>query len=704
MFLIKASGCFSLNTLREIRAKAKSGVTFTFVMVTNEVPQNFFPSRCKISASSFCISLENLFCLVESIIRAKKQKSGRFIIPFHIRLLQYLRLNFQLMKTYFRLLSYAKPYRAFLIPYALWVIPAVIFGAINFSLIIPLLNVLFNTYVENTIIPYPQFSFSVDYFKTLFDYWFYFIANHHGKEGALQFVCAVIFGSVLLANFFRYFSQRVLTRVRIWTVFRLRNAVFEKLTALHLGFFHNRQKGDLMSIVSNDVHEIENSVVSTIQIIFREPLIIIVYFIMLFMMSVKLTLFTLVFFPVSGFMISAISKRLKRTADISQHILGKILSVTDEAISGVRIIKAFVAQKFIRNKFENLNTKYRMVSKSFINRRELASPVSEILGVLVIIVLIVYGGVLVLNNQSELSASEFITYIIVYSQILPPAKNISNSITNIQKGLAAGERVLKIIDTAEEVIDLPGTSEIISFNDKIEYRDVSFAYEKEPVLKNISFELRKGKTVALVGQSGSGKSTLADLLPRFYDIKTGGIFIDGKNINELKSDSLRGLMGIVTQEAILFHDSVFNNIAFGLNNIGEEAVINAAKIANAHEFISQMENGYQTNIGDRGSKLSGGQRQRISIARAVLKNPPILILDEATSALDTESERLVQEAILKLMENRTTLVIAHRLSTIQHADEIIVLQNGSIVERGTHDSLLAKDGTYKKLYDLQSFT
>ncbi len=583
-------------------------------------------------------------------------------------------------------------------------IPAVIFGAINFSLIIPLLNVLFNTAQESKQVSFPEFSFSITYIKGVFDYWYSFISIQYGKEAALKFVCAVILSSVLLANIFRYFSMRVLTRVRVWLVFRMRKAVFEKIISMHVGFFHTKQKGDLMSVVSNDVHEVENSVISTIHVVFREPLIIIVYFIMLFMMSVKLTLFTLVFFPVSGFIIAAISKKLKRTADVGQNLLGKILSVTDEAITAVRIIKAFVAQSFIARRFEEFNTKYRLVLKSYINRRELASPVSEFLGVLVVVVLIVYGGTLVLNNQSELTASEFITYIIIYSQILPPAKNISSAITNIQKGLAAGDRIINIIDTPVEVLDKEGATEINSFGNKIEYREVSFAYEKEKVLKNISFEIKRGKTVALVGQSGSGKSTIADLLPRFYDLQQGSIFIDEKNINEIKANSLRNLMGIVTQEAILFNDTVFNNIAFGMSNVKEEDVINAAKIANAHEFISQMENGYQTNIGDRGSKLSGGQRQRISIARAVLKNPPILILDEATSALDTESERLVQDAILKLMENRTTLVIAHRLSTIQHADEIIVLQNGAIVERGTHDSLLAHDGTYKKLYDLQSFT
>lgn len=578
-----------------------------------------------------------------------------------------------------------------------------VFGAINFTLVIPLLNVLFNTFGETSSAQPPSFHFSIEYFKNLFDYWFLHIAQSKGKYHALIFVCTVIGISVFLANFFRYFAQRVLTRMRVWLVYRLRKAVFEKISSLHLGFFHNRQKGDLMSVLSNDTQEIENSVVSTMQVFFREPLVIIVYFIILFMMSVKLTLFTLVFFPVSGFVIASISKRLKRTADHGQHVLGKILSQTEEAISGIRIIKGFVVKRFINQKFEKVNEEYRKAAKSFINRRELASPVSEFLGVAVIIVLIVYGGSLVISNESELTASEFITYIILYSQILPPAKNISNSITTMQRGLAAGDRLFQLLDTPAEIKDAPDAEYVSSFEKAIEYNNVSFSYSDKPVLKNINLKVGKGRTVALVGQSGSGKSTLADLLPRFYDLTEGEILIDGKDIRKIRKESLRKLMGIVTQEAILFNDTIFNNIAFGMDNAKEEDVINAAKIANAHEFIIQTEQGYQTNIGDRGMKLSGGQRQRISIARAVLRNPPILILDEATSALDTESERLVQEAIFNLMKNRTSLVIAHRLSTIQHADEIIVLHQGQIVERGNHQELIALNGMYRRLHDMQGF-
>ena len=607
------------------------------------------------------------------------------------------------MKTYFRLLSFSRPYSRFIWPYTLMVIPAVLFGAMNFSLVIPLLDILFSSTPSTATDTPPEFSLSFAYVRDLFAYGSRHFEQTSGKEGALVFICALILVSVFLANFFRYFSQRVLTRMRTWVVYRMRKAVFAKLSTFHLGYFHRSQKGDLMSVVSNDVHEVENSVVSSVQVVFRDPLVILVYFIMLFSLSARLTLFTILFFPVSGWMITSISKKLRRSADISQSLLGKILSTTEETISGIRIVKGFNAAKYMQEKFDIHNEGYRRVSKSIMNRRELASPMSEFLGVAVVTVVLLYGGNMVLNSDASMTASEFITYIILYSQILSPAKNISAAVTNIQKGLASGDRILKIIDTPVDVVDTEGSVEVNELRESIEYRGVTFAYGDEPVVHDISFLLGRGRTVALVGPSGSGKSTLADLLPRFYDVGGGGIFLDGRNIRDITTASLRGLMGIVTQEAILFNDTVFNNIAFGMPGATEEAVIQAATIANAHEFIMQLPEGYKTTIGDRGGRLSGGQRQRLSIARAVLKNPPILILDEATSALDTESERLVQDAITKLMKNRTTLVIAHRLSTIQHADDILVLQKGKIVERGRHEELLEQGGVYRKLYDLQSF-
>ena len=607
------------------------------------------------------------------------------------------------MNIYFRLLAFAKPYRNYIPEYIFYVIPSIIFGALNFTLLIPLFDVLFNVNAKAAILQLPDFTLSLDYLKALFQYGYFYVAGSHGKVAALETICGIIMLSVFLANFFRYMSQRVLTRMRTRVVFRLKKALFEKLSTLHLGFFHHQQKGNILSVMSADVHEIENSIVSSVQVLFREPLMVIVYIFLLFSMSLNLTLFTVIFFPVAALLIAGIAKKLRKSATISQSLLGRLLNVTDETISGVRIIKAFTAQAFVQKKFDVHNEAYRKVSKSMVNRRELAGPLSEFLGVLVIIAVMVYGGRLVLNQQSELSASEFVTYIILYSQLIAPIKNISTALTNIQRGLAAGDRVMAIIDTEDLIVDKPDAQKLNAFNSRIEFRDTSFAYNTEEVLKNISFTIPKGKMVAIVGQSGAGKSTTADLLCRFYDPQGGGVFIDSTDIRDYTLESLRRQMGIVTQEAILFNDTVFNNIAFGIENARKEDVIFAAKVANAHEFISQMEEGYQTNIGDRGSRLSGGQRQRISIARAVLKNPPILILDEATSSLDTESEKLVQDAIQKLMLNRTSLVIAHRLSTIQHADEIIVLNAGKIVQRGSHQELISQKGIYKKLCDMQSF-
>jgi subfamily B ATP-binding cassette protein MsbA len=420
-------------------------------------------------------------------------------------------------------------------------------------------------------------------------------------------------------------------------------------------------------------------------------------------MSVQLTLFTLIVLPISGLVITSISRRLRKDAKQGQLLLGNILSIIEETISGIRIIKAFNAQKYVNKKFDEQNSQYRAILKSMWNKKELASPISEFLGVTVVVLVILYGGQLVLQNKSDLNASEFITYIILYSQILVPAKNISSALTSIQRGIASGERIFAILDTPVKIEEDPNAISISDFKGKISYENVSFQYAEKKVLDNINLDVEKGKMIALVGASGAGKSTMADLLPRFYDVTEGAITIDGIDIRKIKLSDLNHLMGIVTQESILFNDTVFKNISFGNESATEEQVIEAAKIANAHEFIDKLEEGYYTNIGDRGAKLSGGQRQRLSIARAVLKNPPILILDEATSALDTESERLVQEAIQNLMKNRTSVVIAHRLSTIQYADQIIVMQAGKIIERGTHTELLALNGMYRKLSEMQSF-
>jgi subfamily B ATP-binding cassette protein MsbA len=607
------------------------------------------------------------------------------------------------LKTYFRLINFARPLGKYLPEYLVYTILGVVFGLLNFTLFIPLLNLLFTTYPVKEVVELPVFTFTIDYFKDLFNYYFYTIIRDGGKIAALQYVCLVIFCSVLLSNLFKFLSQRVLTSVRTKVVKNIRETVFNKITDSDLRFFYNNRKGDLISTLSNDVHEVENSVVSSLQVIVREPFMLVGFFILLFSMSAKLTLFTLLLLPISFLLIAQITKLLKRDALRSQDLLGYIMGTIEETISGIRIIKAFNGEEYIKKKFDAQNNTYRGLLKSVINKRELASPMSEFLGVSVLTLVFYYGGKLVLEHAGDLTASEFITYIALYSQILIPAKNISTAVTNIQKGLVSGARLLNLIDTKIEIVEKENAVHLTGFENKIEFVNVHFSHETFKVLKGINLSIAKGKTVALVGPSGGGKSTLADMVPRFYDVSDGQILIDGTNIKEVTLKSLRQLMGTVTQESILFNDSVANNIAFGVENPDMNKIIEAAKIANAHEFISALSEGYDTNIGDRGGKLSGGQRQRLSIARAVFKNPPILILDEATSALDTESEKMVQEALTNLMKNRTTLVIAHRLSTIQHADEIIVLDKGIIVERGTHINLMNANGLYQRLCEMQAF-
>ena len=607
------------------------------------------------------------------------------------------------MKTYLRILSYTRPLGKYLPLYLISTIIAVVFSAVNLVLLIPLLKVLFEEikpefYEKYSV--FPEFSLSVDYFSHLFNYYLLDIIEEGSKLDALYFVCTIIIISVFFANIFNYFASIILSKIRANTIQKLRITIFSNVTNLDIGFFTNERKGDIMSRITNDVQEIEKSVVNSMKVIFREPLQIIAFLVAMILISAKLTIFALVYMLVAGILISEITKRLKKQASESQESLGRIVGILDEVLSGMRIIKAFNAIKSINKKFSKEVYKYAGINVSMAYKNELASPLSQFLGVSVVAGLVIYGGSRVLSGF--LDASQFIAFIGIFSQILNPAKAISREVSSIQRGLASGERIFKIIDLKPTIHDKPDSIDIRQFNDKIEFRNVSFAYEKEYVLKNINLEIKKGKTLALVGMSGGGKSTLADLIPRFYDPVSGKILLDGKPLPEYRIESLRKLMGIVTQESILFNDTVFNNIAFGMPHATQEEVIKAAKIANAHPFIEQMESGYQTNIGERGSKLSGGQRQRISIARAVLKNPPILILDEATSALDSESEKLVQEALTNLMKNRTSIVIAHRLSTIQHADEILVLQNGEVIERGRHQELIENNKVYSKLSSMQS--
>lgn len=607
------------------------------------------------------------------------------------------------MKTYFRLLSFAKPIEKFAIPYVICTLFAVTFGTLNFALIIPLLNTLFDSSVVVKEAIKPEFSFSFSYFKDLFFYYFNSAILEQGRLGALQFVCVVIIASNLLANFFKYFSQRIMENLRIHTLLKLRKNVFDNVMNLHVGYFSNERKGDIISKIASDVQVVQYSVTGTLQVVFKEPLQLIAFIIALLMISVKLTLFSLLVIPVSGLIIARIVKSLKAQAKEAAETFGMMLSHLDEALSSIKIIKAFNAVSFITGRYDDQNIKYSNISKAMSKRQQMSSPVSEFLGICTVSGILLYGGNLIFNQNSELAPADFIAYIAIFSQVMRPAKALTDSFSNIHSGLAAGERVLGMIDTKPEVVNKENAVEAAPFSQKITFKNVSFGYNEKLVLDGLNFEIKKGQTVALVGPSGGGKSTISDLIPRFYDVKEGAILFDGKDIRDLKLESFRAQMGIVSQESILFNDTIFNNISFGLDNMSQEEVEAAAKIANAHTFIMATDNGYETNIGDRGMKLSGGQKQRLNIARAVLRNPSILILDEATSALDTESEKLVQEALNNLMKNRTSLVIAHRLSTIKNADLILVLEAGKIKEQGSHTELIQHDGLYKKLIDMQAF-
>ena len=604
------------------------------------------------------------------------------------------------MKTYFRLLSFAKPIEKFAIPYIITTLLYILFNTLNFALLGPLLKALLAPEESGAVIISKPESWDL---MDNFTFYLNEITLRYGRWNALQAVCGILLVANFLTNIFRYFSQRIMENLRAHTLLNLRNSIFNNIMDLHLGYFSNERKGDIISKVSSDVQVVQYSVTSTLQVVFKEPVTLLVYLALLFNISIELTLYSLLVFPISGFLISRIVKRLKTQAANSQRSLGLMIGFLDEALTGIKIVKAFNATEYIKNKFRSENLRYTRLTKSMAKRQQLASPVSEFLGVSMVAGIVLYGGSLILTGTSELDATAFITYIIVFSQILRPAKAITDSFSNIHSGIAAGERVLEVIDTKPAISDSPRAIDVSSFQTEISFENVSFSYGEKLILNDISITIPKGKTVALVGPSGGGKSTLMDLIPRFSDPQSGKILFDGIDIKKIKSDSLRNQIGLVNQESILFNDTIFNNISFGKVDATQEEVERAAKVANAHEFILRTEMGYQTNIGDRGMKLSGGQKQRINIARAVLKNPAIMLLDEATSALDTESEKLVQDALNRLMENRTSIVIAHRLSTIQNADKIIVIDAGKIIEEGSHSQLISNQGLYKRLIDMQTF-
>ena len=608
------------------------------------------------------------------------------------------------MKTFLRLLEFARPHRKFWPRYLIVSILSVIFGIVYYALLEPLLTVLFLPENIDLTATLPQFTLSVDYFKSAFRFYLGNFMQNYGLLTGLVYVCLVLILTSFISNLLRYLSQRILVSMRTHIMRNVRRELFKKITKLHIGYFNTHRKGDILSSISNDVTEVQNGVANSFHILFREPLLIIGFLAVLFYMSPKLTAVTLLTLPISVFFIGRLSRKLRSEASEAQSMMGRIVSYFEEALSGARIIKAFNAQKYVNKSFQVSNETHRLITKKMFNRQELASPLSEFLGVSVTAAVLFYGGYLQMRGELGMDMPSFVVYISFYYKVLEPAKVISNAYANLQRGLASGERLFAILDIEPAIKKSANPLTVSEFKDKIEFRDVSFKYLNEPVLKGINLTITKGKTIALVGPSGAGKSTLADLIPRFYDVTSGQILLDNNDIRDYEPKELISLMGIVTQEAILFNDSVYNNITFGLEGVTKEDVERAAKIANAHEFIVNLESGYETNIGDRGANLSGGQRQRLAIARAVLKNPPILILDEATSALDTESEKLVQAALTNLMKNRTSIVIAHRLSTIQHADEIVVIKDGSIVERGSHKDLIDNGGLYSHLCQLQTFS
>jgi len=609
-----------------------------------------------------------------------------------------------MISQYFKkIFRFAEPYKKYMWLNIFFNILYALFSAISFLTLMPMLEVLFKN--EKRIIEAPKYegiTKAGDYLKDYMGYW---ISNSMEQNGALQtlmVLISVVIGTFLLKNLFNYWAMYFITFLRNGILKDIRNALYKKSVELPLSYFSEKRKGDMISRMTSDVLEIQHSFLSVLELLVREPLTILFTIGAMCFISVELTLFVFIFIPISGFLISIVGKSLKKNSDKAAQEQGYFLSIIDETLGGLKVIKGFNAEKTFEGKFQDSTYRFFKLNNRILNRQNLSSPLSEFLGIVTIATLLVYGGQMVLVDET-LSGAAFITYMSLAYGVLTPAKSISKASYSVKKGNAAAERVLEVLETENPITSKQGSVAKTSFEDKISIENISFAYDNDKVLKNFSLQVPKGKTVALVGQSGSGKSTIANLLTRFYDVQQGNIKIDGIDIKDFNLQSLRGLMGLVTQDSILFNDTIKNNLLLGKENATDEEIITALKIANAYEFVKDLPEGIHTNIGDSGNKLSGGQKQRLSIARAVLKNPPIMVLDEATSALDTESERLVQQALENMMQNRTSVVIAHRLSTIQKADTIVVMQKGEIIEQGTHDELLSKGGMYSKLVAMQSF-